>query len=171
VRKSVANNLNSISKDHPEEALKIAKSWHGKDPNTDWIVKHALRTLLKKGHPEALEIFSYAKPKSLQIDGLKLTIKKAPEKCAYCEFSLQGKKPLGKLRIEYKLVMPRLRGKTGSKVFMISDREITDKKIDIRFKHSFKKVTTRVYYSGEYKMEILINGQRLGEAQFRLMFE
>src|SRR5690606_9125355 len=41
VRRSVANNLNDISKDHPGLVLQIAGRWLGKLPETDWIVRHA----------------------------------------------------------------------------------------------------------------------------------
>ena len=41
VRRSVANNLNDISKDHPELSLEIAKKWQGKSKETDKLVKHA----------------------------------------------------------------------------------------------------------------------------------
>ncbi|MDX1284833.1 MAG: DNA alkylation repair protein, partial [Draconibacterium sp.] len=50
VRKSVDNNLNDISKDHPELVLDICERWQGKSKNTDWIIKHACRTLLKQGN-------------------------------------------------------------------------------------------------------------------------
>jgi 3-methyladenine DNA glycosylase AlkC len=50
VRRSVANNLNDIAKDHPEIALQIARAWQGVSPETDWIIKHGCRTLLKRGH-------------------------------------------------------------------------------------------------------------------------
>lgn len=48
VRKSVANNLNDISKTHPHLLRKVAEQWYGTHPHTDWIIKHAYRTLLKK---------------------------------------------------------------------------------------------------------------------------
>ena len=48
VRKSVANNLNDISKTHPDLVMELAKDWYGKNAYTDWIVKHGCRTLLKK---------------------------------------------------------------------------------------------------------------------------
>jgi 3-methyladenine DNA glycosylase AlkC len=48
VRKSVANNLNDISKDNPVLAIQTAKRWYGKSPRTDWIIKHGMRGLLKK---------------------------------------------------------------------------------------------------------------------------
>jgi 3-methyladenine DNA glycosylase AlkC len=41
VRKSVANNLNEISKDHPQLVLDICERWYGQTANTDWLVKHA----------------------------------------------------------------------------------------------------------------------------------
>ncbi|WP_327204715.1 DNA alkylation repair protein [Paenibacillus sp. DMB20] len=53
VRKSVANHLNDISKDHPELVLELARQWIGTHPLTDWIVKHACRTLLRKGDARA----------------------------------------------------------------------------------------------------------------------
>src|SRR5690606_16915988 len=45
VQKSVANNLNDISKDHPNKIVSLAKAWQGIHNNTDWILKHACRTL------------------------------------------------------------------------------------------------------------------------------
>ncbi|MFC1853735.1 DNA alkylation repair protein, partial [candidate division CSSED10-310 bacterium] len=57
VRKSVANNLNDISKDHPELVLAICERWLGHTKNTDWIVKHACRGMLKKSNEKALQLF------------------------------------------------------------------------------------------------------------------
>jgi len=54
VRKSVANNLNDISKDHPEVMMTIAREWQRISKETDAIIKHASRTLLKSGHAEIL---------------------------------------------------------------------------------------------------------------------
>src|SRR5690606_36358956 len=57
VRKSVANHLNDIAKDHPEAVLDRVEGWDRAEPHTAWIVKHGLRTLIKKGHPRALALF------------------------------------------------------------------------------------------------------------------
>lgn len=53
VRRSVANNLNDIAKDNPDVTIQLAKRWYGKGQNTNWVVKHGCRTLLKQGNPEA----------------------------------------------------------------------------------------------------------------------
>ncbi|MCH7947880.1 MAG: DNA alkylation repair protein, partial [candidate division Zixibacteria bacterium] len=53
VRKAVANNLNDISKEHPDLVAETCKKWQkAGDANTDWIIKHGCRSLIKHGHPE-----------------------------------------------------------------------------------------------------------------------
>ncbi|MGC9335100.1 MAG: DNA alkylation repair protein, partial [Anaerolineae bacterium] len=50
VRKSVANNLNDISRDHPEIVLRLLRGWQKEGgAEIEWIVSHALRTMIKKG--------------------------------------------------------------------------------------------------------------------------
>ncbi|MBD3257842.1 DNA alkylation repair protein, partial [candidate division GN15 bacterium] len=53
VRKAVANNLNDISRDHPELVIRTCKAWLKSKPHqhTEWIVKRACRSLIKQGHP------------------------------------------------------------------------------------------------------------------------
>jgi 3-methyladenine DNA glycosylase AlkC len=59
VRKSVANNLNDISKDNPALVLATVKRWKGSSPNTDWIIRRACRTFIRRGDPEAYALFEY----------------------------------------------------------------------------------------------------------------
>ncbi|KAF6578839.1 hypothetical protein H6F38_36725, partial [Paenibacillus sp. EKM208P] len=54
VRKSVANNLNDIAKDHPDVVIATAQRWKGTHPDTDWIVRHGCRTLIRKSIPEVM---------------------------------------------------------------------------------------------------------------------
>ncbi|MGY0037975.1 DNA alkylation repair protein [Pedobacter sp. NJ-S-72] len=62
VRKSVANNLNDISKDHPEIVIAIANRWKGLSKETDAIIKHGCRSLLKQGHAKILPIMVWKVP-------------------------------------------------------------------------------------------------------------
>jgi 3-methyladenine DNA glycosylase AlkC len=66
VRRSVANNLNDISKDHPDTVIEIVKRWQGQSKETDWIIKHACRTMLKQGRPDVLQLFGFASPSSIR---------------------------------------------------------------------------------------------------------
>ena len=51
VRKSVANNLNDIAKDHPSVVLETVRRWKGVCPHTDWIIRQGCRTLIRKADP------------------------------------------------------------------------------------------------------------------------
>ncbi|MCP9927544.1 DNA alkylation repair protein [Cyanobium sp. CH-040] len=58
VRRSVANHLGDIAKDHPEVAFSICERWLKEDPSKDlqWLIRHAVRHPAKKGDAWALEI-------------------------------------------------------------------------------------------------------------------
>ncbi|MFC0561676.1 hypothetical protein ACFFH4_22595 [Halalkalibacter alkalisediminis] len=73
VRKSVANNLNDISKDHPDLVKKICAEWKGQNSQTDWIIKHGCRTLLRKADPETLYLFGFHTEPDVQIKDLNLS--------------------------------------------------------------------------------------------------
>ncbi|MCD8483700.1 MAG: DNA alkylation repair protein [Verrucomicrobia bacterium] len=56
VQRSVANCLNDIGKDHPDVLLDLCSQWQkGSNPQRTWIVRHALRSLVKQGNARALE--------------------------------------------------------------------------------------------------------------------
>ena len=57
VKKSVANSMNDILKDNYDIGIKVLKKWSKtKNPDTKWIIKHALRKELKKQNPEAIKL-------------------------------------------------------------------------------------------------------------------
>lgn len=167
VRKSVANNLNDISKDNPHIAKEVFKKWYGDSKNRNWIVKHGARTLLKAGDQEVLELFGYGS------DGIEVRNLAANQKIKmgdYLDFSFDifSKKPLGKLRIEYKLGFVRQNDKINYKVFKISEREVLDRALKVQKSHHFKEVTTRKYYNGIHTLSIVINGKEFGVCEFEL---
>ncbi len=63
VRRSVANSLGDIAKDHPEKVFAICERWleEGASPDLKWLVRHAVRHPAKKEHPRALDIRRAAK--------------------------------------------------------------------------------------------------------------
>jgi 3-methyladenine DNA glycosylase AlkC len=73
VRKSVANNLNDIAKDHPSVVLETARRWKGVGPHTDWILRQGCRALIRKADPEVMELFGYAKITDL-VTGASLSV-------------------------------------------------------------------------------------------------
>lgn len=159
VYRSVANNLNDISKDHPELVLKIAKKWKNTSKNTDWIVKHSLRTLLKAGNQEAMQVFGYGKPENAKIDAFGF-LQNEINIGDYLEFSFtlhNTKKAIN--RLEYAIYFLRKNGSLGKKVFKISEKNYEENsKNTIEKKHSFKIISTRNYNLGEHQISIIVNG-------------
>lgn len=63
VRRSVANHIGDIAKDHPELAFDICRRWAvGASEPLKWIIRHAVRHPAKKGVAEALHLRQIAKP-------------------------------------------------------------------------------------------------------------
>jgi len=167
VRRSVANNLNDISKDNPAIVIKIAKKWKGSNADTDKLVKHGCRTLLKSGEPKILTLFGYKEPEDIQVKKFKVTKEIKMGKDIMFSFSLlTTKNNLGKLRIEYVVDFVRQNNKTGKKIFKISEGNYPESAREISKKHSFKKISTRRYYSGKHGISIIINGKVLAKKSF-----
>jgi len=167
VRKSVANNLNDISKDHPELVLKLAKKWlKNKHPHTLWIVKHGLRSLLKAGESKALSFFGYGDEScvtnvSFQVHTPLLFLNDSLEILADFEIKKDCK-----VRIEYALYFRHKSGKFGKKVFKISEQELVAGEYEVDRLHSFKPLTTRTYHEGIHGVELIINGKSFGKKAF-----
>ncbi len=168
VRRSVANNLNDISKDHPDIVIKMVKSWFNKNRNTDRLVKHACRTLLKQAHPEAMILFGLAQPKHIKINHFIVQKSvKMGEKLSF-SLTLKSQRPLGRIRIEYGIDFMKKNGRQSRKIFKLSESDTENQEKNIQKTYSFKKISTRKYYPGIHKVAIIINGYELAQSEFLL---
>lgn len=173
VRKSVANNLNDISKDHPKLVLKMAEHWLSEgNKEVNWIVKHALRTLLKQPHPKALQLFGYADPTHILLDDFQLKYDRVPlEGDQYFTFNIKNQaKQSAKLRLEYIVHFQKKKG-TSPKVFQIAELELgANESRAYDRKQSFKELTTRKHYPGIHAIELRVNGVVKAVNEFELIF-
>jgi 3-methyladenine DNA glycosylase AlkC len=78
VRRSVANHLNVISKDHPDLAVDLARRWLPRGDGAAWAVRHGLRTLVKRGDPTALELLGVTPSASIRLTALAANPDRAP---------------------------------------------------------------------------------------------
>ena len=169
VRRSVANNLNDISKDNPTVLIDFVKANINKNKNLTWLCKHASRTLLKKGNTEILELFSYTKVKDLIIQNFE--VKQNVNIGDYLNFSfdLVSSEILSLIRLEYEIDFMMSNDKRSKKVFMISSSSVKSNNKPISKKHSFKHITTRKYYKGLHYITIIVNGERASQKSFILV--
>jgi 3-methyladenine DNA glycosylase AlkC len=170
VRKSVANHLNDISKDHPDFLVKELKSWLKEgNKEIEWIARHASRTLLKSGHKGALSLFGYSES---QLQNIKFSLSTKKIKVGdsiEMKFSANTSQKSACL-IDYRIHLVRANGKKSIKVFKWAKKNLLpSEKIQITKKHSFKKITTRRYYPGKHLIEVQVNGMLVAKANFDLL--
>jgi len=161
VRKSVANNLNDITKDNPDVAIRIAKKWKGYSRNTDWIIKHGCRTLLKKANNDALQLFGLDSSLACSVTDFKLRSKNINiGDHLHFAFILVNEEPNDvALRIEYIINYAKANNKQSRKIFKVTENTyLPGKPVLFSRKQSFADMTTRKHYPGRHTISIVVNG-------------
>lgn len=179
VRRSVANNLNDIAKDHPDLVVDVCRRWLAEvrsgradaRPNREWIVKHALRSLVKAGHKGALDLMGAgAKPK-IRIERIVITPKRVKKGGRVdCTLSVVStSKAPQDLLIDYVVHYMKADGKTSPKVFKLK-RLTLGRKESAALKITVKlaDLTTRKHYPGQHRIDLLVNGQKYPVGEFQL---
>ncbi|WP_166925656.1 DNA alkylation repair protein [Flavobacterium poyangense] len=171
VRRSVANSLNDIAKDNPDIVLQIAGQWKGISKETDGIIKHGCRTLLKQGHPEILSHYGLESSNiELSYFEIKTPIVKIGD---YLQFQFQlknGNKEPKTVRLEYAVHYKKAKGYLAKKVFKISEKIYQpEESIKVERNQSFKIITTRVFHTGIHELSIIINGAESEALRFELI--
>ncbi|RKN84531.1 DNA alkylation repair protein [Paenibacillus ginsengarvi] len=170
VRRSVANNLNDIAKDHPDLVLDTARKWYGQHPHTDWIVRHGCRGLLKRCDPEALRFFGFVPAEAIEVRGLTV----APEAVRIGASALMGftlvnhGEESARLRIEYGIDFVKANGRSSRKLFKLSEKTYAPGACAVSFSHSFMQLTTRKHYPGEHGLAVIVNGSEKALVPFCL---
>ncbi|MEP1095679.1 MAG: DNA alkylation repair protein [Cyclobacteriaceae bacterium] len=172
VRRSVANNLNDISKDNSSLVVDIAKTWFGKTKETDALVKHACRTLLKQGNQEMMELFGSGSSDEFKIKKFKVTTPKVKigESLAFAFQLINSRKTSAKIRLEYGLYFQKANGALSKKVFKISEKVYPENSTTVvNRKQTFRVITTRKYHPGLHQVSIIVNGKEHGKISFELV--
>ncbi|MGD8584973.1 MAG: DNA alkylation repair protein [Chloroflexota bacterium] len=175
VRRSVANNLNDISKDHPEVVLDLLRRWNAVeagDQEIQWITGQALRTLVKAGDARALELLGY--PADPQIAVRQVQV--APQRVAIGEavtltYELESTGETDQnLMVDYVVYLLRANGQQTAKVFKHKKITLAPGQVAlIEKKQSFRPVTTRKYYPGPQAIAPQINGRLFERVEFELV--
>ena len=173
VRRSVANNLNDIGKDHPELLADLAKKWlKGASKDRVWLVKHALRSAIKRGEKGALEALGYGDFADVKICHIAIT-----PKIANMGSSIQIKFELvnqtcksAALMVDFCIYFIKANGKANPKVFKLKALELGPNQSQVFSKTvSLKPMTTRTLYAGLHRVEVILNGRNtlIGEFDLR----
>ena len=171
VRRSVANHLNDLSRDHPELVVATAGRWLA-DPatTTPGLVRHALRTLVKRGHPGALGLLGFG-PASLEIDGPVLDGARVPfgGTVRFTAAVRNVGAEQARLSIDYVVHHQKANGSQTAKTFKLTARTLDPgEQVELSREHSFRPITTRRYYPGPHAVTLQINGVATDPVAFEL---
>lgn len=174
VRKSVANHLNDISKDHPGIVLEKLASWDRSHKHTGWIARHALRTLIKQGDAGALALIGVSGKTDVLLDSFSVT----PDQVRLgqrivIELVLTSTSAeTQQLEVDYAVHYARKSGVAARKVFkfkqlLLAPRATARPAIS----QTIRDFSTRKHHPGFHRIELLVNGVNLANAGFELLPE
>jgi len=161
-----------FSKDNPDVVIEVLRRWQAHDSEgIHSITSRALRTLIKAGHPDALELLGYPADPAIAVRYLTVEPKTVPlgGKVTFSfEIESLSNEPQN-LMIDYVVHLMRANGRLTPKVFKLTKKTIQPGEVlHITKRHSFAPVTTRKYYPGEHAIEAKINGKLFERAGFVL---
>lgn len=172
VTRSVANNLNDLSKSDPDLVIGRLRHWHQvggqRSDELDWMTRHSLRTLLKQGHSGALEFIGY--PSAPVFSLSKVSI---PQKVKVGESlrwqGLLTSKSDQKLRIGLNVFFLKSDGSHSTKLFAVADRSMKKgERLTIDKSIAFKPISTRTLYEGTHHVQLVVNGVARNKKAFLL---
>lgn len=172
VRRSVANHLNDISKDHPLLALNTAARWSLSATRGDFVVRHGLRTLIKRGDPAALAILGFDHDAPIELTDLACS----PSTLAIGEtttltFTLCAATE-AKAAIDYLVHYQGVRGPKAGKVFKLTVQDLpAGKPVHFSRQHRFAHASIRTIHPGPHRIEVQVNGHVLGATEVEAIAE
>lgn len=170
VRRSVANCLNDIGKDHPQVLIDTARRWLvGASTEREWIVRHALRWAIKQGDAGALDVLGFEDTSQVRIDEAGIVPDRAPIGASVqVAFVVSNTDTAPQhLLVDLKVHYVKANGSTGAKVFKLTSLQLgPHDAARLQKKISLVDLTTRRHYPGEHRVEALVNGQAIAIGSF-----
>ena len=173
VRRSVANNLNDIGKDHPELLFETAARWmKGASENRQWIIRHALRSAVKRGEQGALRVLGFGVAAKVTIKNAKVSPARVSKGATVqMSFDLANPTPRAqRLVVDLCVHYIKANGSARPKVFKLRELELGARAVASFSKRlSLKDLTTRKHYPGVHRVEVAVNGRAMPVGKFELM--
>jgi 3-methyladenine DNA glycosylase AlkC len=173
VRRSVANNLNDIGKDHPDLLAKTARQWlKGASDERRWIVQHALRSAVKRGETGALAALGFGKSAEAAVSHARIMPKRVVmgEKVHIAfDITNTSAKPQ-RVLVDFCIHYVKASGKSSAKVFKLKVLDLAPgEKASLGKTVSTAEMTTRKHHAGKHRVDVLLNGQAQPLGAFELV--
>lgn len=173
VRRSVANNLNDIGKDHPDLLVETARAWmHDATPARRWLVRHALRSAVKRTDADALQVLGFADAADVEIRNPRITPRRAAigDSVVFAFELLNLSSERQQLLVACRIHFVKARGETRPKVFSMGTIELEPHAaVALSKTISLATMTTRKHYPGTHRVELLLNGRPSALGEFEVV--
>jgi 3-methyladenine DNA glycosylase AlkC len=172
VQRSVANNLNDIAKDHPALVVETCRRWaQNASPGRAWVIRHALRSLIKAGNKDAIRLLGGAMTPQIEIKNVRITPGRVTMggKIRLLFEVVSTSSASQHLLIDYAVHFVKANGRTNRKVFKL--RAVTlqqPEAITLGATLSTHQMTTRRHYPGLHRIEAVVNGEQYPLGAFLL---
>ncbi|HVF76050.1 MAG TPA: hypothetical protein VM938_13500 [Acidimicrobiales bacterium] len=167
VRRSVANHLNDIAKDHPDLALELAEQWSDRSANAAWTARHGLRTLVKRGDPRALRLLGASVDEDVRLvafepDHPRIRVGDTVTLTFTLSLDRTDGEPVDAV-VDYRVHYVGARGAKAPKVFKLTRRTLVPgEPLTITRRHRFDDVSIRHIHPGRHQIDVQVNGRVLG---------
>lgn len=176
VTRSVANHMNDLSKIAPRTVLEHLQAWRGKGAQRpgelDWMIRHSLRTAIKRGEPEALALLGYDPDADVDVRIDVLTPRVVAGDALRFEVTLTARRDTPVL-VDYRIrfARPGARAGTGEKVFKLRQAQLKAG-VPMTFgkRHNLKAdATTFRLHPGAHGLIVQVNGRDLAHTGFDII--
>jgi 3-methyladenine DNA glycosylase AlkC len=173
VRRSVANHLGDIVKDHPDLAVATATRWRSEGgTHVHEVIRHGLRTLIKAGHPDALKLIGYDPDAEVVLRSFGVT----PERLAIggqaaieATLVVDGDREVPVV-VEYVIRYLGAKGPRKPKAYRLAERvAVPGEVVELRRRQTFAHASIRTLHPGEQGIDLQVNGRVLGSVTIHLI--
>jgi 3-methyladenine DNA glycosylase AlkC len=172
VRRSVANNLNDIGKDHPDILVRTARRWmKGATAERSALVRHALRSLVKQGNADALAILGFGRSVAVVVENPSLSPRRVVAGGRVTvSFTIRNRSPRRqRILVDFRIYFVKANGSSSPKVFKLKSVELDGSEAaTFRKTVTLGDLTTRKHYSGVHAVDVLVNGSAIPIGAFTL---
>ncbi|WP_341358501.1 DNA alkylation repair protein [Georgenia sp. M64] len=171
VRRSVANHLNDLSRHAPEVAVEVAGRWSAAPaPHTSAVVRHAMRTLVRRGDPGALALLGFGGA-AAEVSGpvLDRTALARGETLTFTATVTNPGPGTARLSVDYVVHYRKADGTLRPKTFKLRQVVLdAGESVEVTRRHAFRDLSTRRHHPGEHRLGLLVNGRATDTADFTL---
>ncbi|MBL8890482.1 MAG: hypothetical protein JNL67_10940 [Planctomycetaceae bacterium] len=174
VTRSVANHLNDISKIDPAVVIETLRRWRKLKRQElgelEWMCRHALRTLVKQGHPQAMKFLGFQTTPRIKVENFELaTSVISPGESLEFSLTLTAARPEAVI-VDYVIDFVKANGSLAPKVFKAKTLELqVGKSVIVCKRHPLlANATTYRLYPGTHRLTIQINGTAATSTTFEI---